>query len=111
MARCGRPPLARKHRPASLSRLSGIAAAVAAPQMDPRLVKALPDAPGACTADLRERIAWGVGTSAYQVQGRGRGRVRGAGCLGAATEAASGCRGLRARLGSVVSLWGWPGCP
>ncbi|KAI8463165.1 MAG: glycoside hydrolase superfamily [Monoraphidium minutum] len=37
--------------------------------MDARLVKALPDAPAACTADLRERIAWGAGTSAYQVEG------------------------------------------
>jgi len=39
-------------------------------QMDPRLVKALPDAPDACSADLRQRIAWGVGTSAYQVSAR-----------------------------------------
>lgn len=38
-------------------------------EMDPRLLKALPDAPSACTADLRQRIAWGVGTSAFQVEG------------------------------------------
>lgn len=42
-----------------------------AAQMDPRLLKALPDAPSACTADLRSRISWGVGTSAYQVRSRG----------------------------------------
>jgi hypothetical protein len=39
--------------------------------VDERLVKALPDAPDACPADLRRRIAWGAATSAYQARGAG----------------------------------------
>ena len=38
------------------------------PQADAAVVAALPDAPDACSADLRGRIAWGVATSAYQAR-------------------------------------------
>ncbi|KAF8062692.1 BGL1A [Scenedesmus sp. PABB004] len=39
------------------------------PQIDPRLSASLPDAPDECSAALRSKIAWGVATSAYQVEG------------------------------------------
>eukprot|EP00878_Enallax_costatus_P008466 GHUV01008850.1.p1 GENE.GHUV01008850.1~~GHUV01008850.1.p1 ORF type:complete len:152 (+),score=43.41 GHUV01008850.1:410-865(+) len=41
----------------------------AVPKVDPRLSNSLPDAPEGCSAGLRSKIAWGVATSAYQVEG------------------------------------------
>lgn len=42
---------------------------VGVPKVDPRFANSLPDAPDGCSAALRSKIAWGVATSAYQVEG------------------------------------------
>eukprot|EP00877_Chromochloris_zofingiensis_P010272 jgi/Chrzof1/5499/Cz16g05160.t1 len=39
------------------------------PQLSPKFLSVLPEAPGSCHMDLRNRIAWGVATSAYQIEG------------------------------------------
>ena len=71
--------------------------------IDPNILRALPEAPESCATSIRAKVAWGVATSAYQVRsgemGQGMAVASGTVATAAATGEAKGTAAARAAVG------------